>query len=767
MGGPSAFVSVALGALVITSAFGIGSAFAAPTAPNGTAGLLPSMLVTDAVPLPTNVVASPVAPSSPIPITVTLADRDPGGLTSFLAALDQPGSSAYRHFLTTDQFLSRYGPTSAAASTVARVLSSDGGRSTMIDAGQLAVTSVLPARSVDSLFGVSVVSFSTTTGSSVYTTVGNPRLPPGLSGLVVGIGGLSDAGTASLTYDLATSAPVTAPGTSNQFIPSNPPGTEWFFGSDFTQAYGATRLFPGNTTSITNASFPTHVAVATLLASGYNASHAVNLPPYDPSVLAWYLNHTLPSSWPQSNITGIPVTEGGVTPPSPGPSAELNDSSLDQVENSLDLEMAGSLAPGAPLYNFYFAGSLLGSGTWSDAADLFAADLSAALNYNYSPARLGVVSASFGLPDLTDALWNSDLEEAAATGVTVIVASGDQGNAPDNATGRPDGPWPTWPGSASFDTSGSLTVGGVSVTLSGIPEGGINATGHLNATFDPHVTGIASMSAWYETRGGPGNIEGTEGGASTVVREPSWQFVSSAQSSIVNATVLEGLHVLGRAEPDVAFPANDTLTMYGYNGTTARYFGSVVEGTSISAPVFAGLLADMIAVKSDDSLASWHPFGFLDPEIYRIGSYFDSHATSGNPFYSVTQGSNYLYTAGPGWNPLGGWGGLIAPLFLAADQNQTVRNYIWSGPTPGLPTSPGSNALPWSELVLGLGVGFLAVGLVGIAVVRARARSRPPTSAPSFPAGPSSIPGASTFLCPYCGWPRPTEPVRCPQCGAY
>jgi hypothetical protein len=58
-------------------------------------------------------------------------------------------------------------------------------------------------------------------------------------------------------------------------------------------------------------------------------------------------------------------------------------------------------------------------------------------------------------------------------------------------------------------------------------------------------------------------------------------------------------------------------------------------------------------------------------------------------------------------------------------------------------------------------------------------RSEGPTPMPPFGASlPPPPPGSTlvgvpfppgtvaTFLCPYCGSPRPAEPVRCPKCGA-
>jgi subtilase family serine protease len=783
-----ATISIAVGALAILSAMGLGAVGAVGIGPTHGSPVLPPAvsvplgLSTDAVPVPVGVHGVPLAGNSPVFLTLTLAGADPGGLNAFLSGIENPASPAYRHFLTASQFEADFGPTPSTASAVASAIRSAGGHDITITPGRLAVTAVLPASAVPSLLGVSLERIGGGSSDPLYTTSGSPVLAPALRGEVVGVGGLSNVANPGLSYDLSrlAKAEPRSANSPNEFLLGTPPTDQWFLGSDFTQAYGASLLFPGHSID-PNATYPQHVAIATLLASGYNDTNASDLPPWDPAVIDWYLNQTTAPGWPTSNVTGVPVTAGGATPPLPGPNQGLNDSSLDQVENSLDLEMAASLAPGAPVYNFYFSARLLaGNPAWSSLADDFALDLSDALNYNnYGAARLGVVSGSFGLPNLNDSLWDSALTEAAATGVTVVVASGDQGNAPNNDTGRPDRQWPTWPGSAAFDASGAVAVGGVTLSLNGQPAGSVSSSGQLNLTFDRNVTGIANMSTWWDTLAGRGNYEGSEGGVATgFYAEPGWQFYSTAGHSILNASLLEGLSGLGRAEPDVAFPANGTLTMYAHDAANGEYEGDVVEGTSVAAPVFAGLLADMIAVKSDDSVSTWHAFGFLDPELYRIGSYFDTHpSSSADPYFDVTRGSNYFFAAGPGWDPTTGWGGIDVPLFLAADANQTVATFAYSGPTWSFPASPSSSSLPWDELYLVLGGGVTVAVVLVLLMARPRrstsggsvpAGAQSPPSPPSFGASaPAVTPAGATFLCPYCGAVRPAEPVRCPKCGAF
>jgi subtilase family serine protease len=737
-----------------------------PATPGGAGPSLP-VLVTDAVALPAGVPTTTLSPSASLEISLTLAYPHPEELSSFLSAVENPASPYYREYLTHQQFETAFAPTPSTVGAVVGVLDSAGGTVVTVAPDRLSVVARLSAGSVNSLLGVHMVGFSGGGGVRLYTAAGTPSLPASIRGLVSAVTGLSDAADLRFTYNLDAGPLHSVLGASgaDQFVANNTTGLQWYVGSDYTQAFHASQLFPGNG-SVANATYPTDVAIATLLASAYNESLSENLPPWDPNVIEAYYNDTLAPGWPVSNITGVPVTVDGVTPPLPGSFGSVNDSTLDEFENSLDLEMAGSLAPGAPLYNFYFGGSLLASSiSDADVASYFDQDLSAALSYNYSPARLGVVSGSFGIADLNDSTWNDELDEAAAMGVTVVAASGDQGNAPDSLTGRDTGQWPGWPATAAFNNSGAVSVGGVTLTASGTPSGWFNGT-DLNASYDPDFGVITQLSAWWDTEGGSGAYAGSEGGISGVYTEPEWQFRSAAQPNIVNATIEQGAGALGRAGPDIAFPGNATIA-YVVADTSGNVYFTVLEGTSIAAPAFAGFMADEIAV-------AHHQFGYVTPELYRVGSYFAANPGRADPYYDVTNGTNYVFAAGPGWDATTGWGTPVGPLFYAADANSTIADYAYAGPSPTLPLPTPAPPVPWTEIFIIFGVG--ATVAITLVIVMARPPQNPELPPPPPfgqvlpPAAPGTFPGlapgGATFLCPYCGAMRPAEPVRCPRCGA-
>ncbi len=765
-------VAVALLVAVPAATRSEGSTPHPPAAPS-------SGLTTDVAPVPVGSAVAPLASEAPVLLSFTLAFSNASRLASDLAAVIDPQSPRYRQFLTYSEFEREFGPSPSSVASVSRTLDADGATSVSVAPGGLAVEAVMTPTAADRLLDVQLVAVTPPGGATGFTAIGSPKLPAGLVGAVTGIDGLSDLDEGSPVARTETEQGEPAPvGTAtSQFVQDGAFGGDWFIGTDYAQAYGATELLPGNADSVHGATYPTGVAVATLLASGYNLDTATALPPWDPSVVDAYFNQTFPAAWPHPTLTGVGVDVPGASAPlPPGSFHGVNDSLGFETENSLDLEMAGSLAPGASLYNFYFNGAVLVNPTvLAPVSEYLADDLGAALSYDdYGSAKLAAISCSFGVPDLVDANWNADLTMAAAMGVTVVAASGDQGDAPAAETGRNETAWPLWPSTAAYNTSGVVSVGGVSVGLVGSATAVYSPSKPLNATYDPTVSGFSSVTTWWDTEGGPGTYAGSEGGTSLTYAEPDWQFDSAAQWPIVNTTEREGFDQLGRAVPDVAFPANETIAFVSADSEGTPYFG-VLGGTSIAAPVFAGMLADVFAVENA-TVPGFDGLGFLDPELYRIASYYWANPGGANdPFLPVVHGHNDLFSAAKGWNPTTGWGGIYAPLFLALDKNTTVLEYAYTGPTPSLPP-PRASGLPWLE------IGEIAAGAASVALLAAyligatrrherRTVPMPPSAAPPVPPPawgnlPPPTGAFATFSCPTCGADRPAEPGHCPYCGA-
>lgn len=69
-------------------------------------------------------------PRAPVAARVYLTERDPRGLAAYTAAVSDPGSTLYRHFLTPGQARQRFGPAPGQSAAVASWLRASGLRVT-------------------------------------------------------------------------------------------------------------------------------------------------------------------------------------------------------------------------------------------------------------------------------------------------------------------------------------------------------------------------------------------------------------------------------------------------------------------------------------------------------------------------------------------------------------------------------------------------------------------------------------------------------------
>ncbi|HLN50879.1 MAG TPA: protease pro-enzyme activation domain-containing protein, partial [Thermoplasmata archaeon] len=237
-------------------------------------------LISDARAVPAEASTAAIPGSTEVRLTLTLGFANASRLATLLADLENPSSTRYRAFLSSTEFVREFAPPETVVAAVESTLGESGARGVTVSPGRIGVTALLTPGEVQRLLGVTLVTID---GGPSYTVVGTPVLPPALEGLVVGVGGLSNL----VTEDPGLSTPATAPwpvdraSGSDQFVQSNFSDADWFVGSDYAQAYRATSLWPVNAT-VPDATFPTGVAIATLLASGYSATSGTNLPPWDP-----------------------------------------------------------------------------------------------------------------------------------------------------------------------------------------------------------------------------------------------------------------------------------------------------------------------------------------------------------------------------------------------------------------------------------------------------------------------------------------------------
>jgi len=284
-------------------------------------------------------------------------------------------------------------------------------------------------------------------------------------------------------------------------------------------------------------------------------------------------------------ITAVSVDKGKNSP--------SNANSADG-EVMLDIEVAASVAPGAKIAVYFTPNTSQG---FIDAITTAVHD---------TANKPSVISISWGGPEST---WTQQTmkaldaacQSAAALGITITVAAGDNGST-DGGKGN----------NVDFPASSPhvLACGGTKLDANG-------------AT-------IISEVVWNELASKEG---ATGGGVSNVFALPSWQ----ANAHVPAPSVKTG----GRGVPDVAGDADPTT------GYTIRVDGqtTVIGGTSAVAPLWAGLIA-----VANQQLGT--QVGFIQPAIYA--------AKAASAFNDITVGNNGAFTAGPGWDACTGLGSPIA-----------------------------------------------------------------------------------------------------------
>ena len=287
-------------------------------------------------------------------------------------------------------------------------------------------------------------------------------------------------------------------------------------------------------------------------------------------------------------------------------------------EPVLDIEIVNAIAPKATVL------------VYESAEDL--GSVATMLSQIVSDHKAQVLSISLGTcevgldPSTSDSFINTlndTFQRANAEGMSVLVASGDNG---------------------AYDCADSnLSVGAVAA--------------------NPYVTAVGGTALFLTSSGGYGHEAGWEGplegagsggGVSTIYSEPSWQTGPGVSNSYSDGM---------RQVPDVAAAA-DPLTGYAIYFTdqcSGSDCWTIVGGTSAATPLWAGLilLANQLAAKQSKG-----PLGFLDPALYTLG------ATNSNVYHDVTIGGNLYYDASSTWDYTTGWGSpdgaLLVPALLTA-----------------------------------------------------------------------------------------------------
>jgi len=507
-------------------------------------------------PLPGATKSGPCDPKESVQVTVVVRPRRLG---KKVTSLDQLVVSGER--LTRRQYEARYGADPNDVTRVRSFARANGLKVSGVNRGARTVMLSGTAAACNKAFQVDLAHYEGPQATYRGRT-GPVNIPASLKGVIVGVHGLDNRPQAQAHFRIASS--VKPPTKSRAKVKASASASVSYNPLQVAQLYD----FPAGVNG--------HGQTIGIIELGGG---------YTQSDLDSYFSGLGISPAPSVSAVSVDGAQNQPTGSNNGPDTEV----------MLDIEVAGSVAPGATIV-VYFAPN-------TDSGFLDAINQAVADKQN-NPS---VISISWGGPESTWTAqslqsYNSALEAASAVGVSVCVAAGDGGST-DGVTDGLD--HVDFPASSPY----ALACGGTHLVGSG--------------------SIITNEVVWNDL---PSN-GATGGGVSATFPLPTWQAAANVPPSVNPG------NFVGRGLPDVAGDA-DPATGYqvGVDGTNI-----VVGGTSAVAPLWAGLIACF-----NSQLTS--SVGYLNPTLYQ------QVAAAAATFHDITSGNNGDYQAGPGWDACTGWG---------------------------------------------------------------------------------------------------------------
>jgi subtilase family serine protease len=520
--------------------------------------------------------AGAASPTDNVGFRVYLGWSDPAAAQALAQAVSTPGNASYGQYLTPAQFRRQFAPSQSQVNDVQSWLKSQGFTVDYTPTNNHYVAAEGTVAQAQAAFGTTFGMYSVK-GLTVRSPSADVSIPTSLASTVTGVMGL-DESTAFVTTDhvVDKNAPPSA-----GFRNAPPLSTSWAeFVSPYAYPAGFTDVSSPATASWTVKGYtPAQIKGAYGISSAYNGAGqtvAIIDAYASPTILAdvnqWSTNRGLPTMTPSQLVQVVP----------PGvynrPQNKRQDPQGWYGEETLDVEAVHGMAPAAKIV---FVG-----------APNNYQDLDAAMNHVVDQHLASIVTNSYGFP--TELLprgyvkpFEDTLIQAAAEGIGVYFSSGDNGD----ETSRFGFATADWPASSPWVTA----VGGTSLGIDA-SNARVLETGWGTSNYNCNTTTLAcTRTGW---------LYGAGGGVSRLFAKPAYQ---------------SGLSFTGRAVPDVAALGDpQTGLLVGQTQTFpdgAYYDEYRIGGTSLSSPIFAGLMA-----LADQEAG--HVHGFANPAFYANASAF-------------------------------------------------------------------------------------------------------------------------------------------------
>lgn len=574
-------------------------------------------------------------------------------LNTLLRQQTDPTSPNYHRWLTPQQYAERFGLSQTDLNKVTAWLKSQGFTVTDVAPSRTWVAFSGSAGQVSSAFRTSIHQYRVN-GRTQYANATEPSIPSALSGVVQGMRSLNN-------FRLKPHATVRK---LKPAFTSSISGNHYLAPDDLAAVYNLSGLYSSGLDG--TGQKIVIVGQTNIKASDISAFRSVS-----------GLSTNAPQLVLVPGATDPGIVDGDIT------------------EANLDLEWTGAVARNATLVYVY---------SNADTAGGVIDALQYAIVNNLAP----VISMSYGL---CEAGWdtsdvktlNALLQQANAQGITVLIASGDSGAADcdyssdtTTYTAATHGLAVDFPASSPYVTA----VGGTRLT-----EGSGSYWNSTNSASGGSALSYIPEAAWNDTTlslSYGGGIAGGGGGKSQLITKPTWQTGTGVPD--------DG----ARDVPDVAFHASSYHDGYlacsegscvdGFRQSDG--YLTVVGGTSVGAPVFAGIVA-LINQKTNSTQ------GNLNPVLYSLA------ASAPAAFHDITSGDNIVpcktgttdcpagttaigYSAGTGYDLVTGLGSVDAAALLSnftasssdssSGSDSSTADFQLAASTSSLTLSRGSSA---------------------------------------------------------------------------
>jgi subtilase family serine protease len=509
---------------------------------------------------------------------IYLGWNNPSAAEALAQAVADPHSSSYGHYLTPVQFRKQFAPSQAQVGQVQSWLRSQSFTVNYTPGNNHYVSAEGTVAQAAAAFGTSFGIYKVN-GKTVRSPSADVSIPDSLATIVNGIVGLDESAVFIQTDHIVDkNAPP-----SDGFRNAPPLSTYWAeFVSPYAYPAGFTDLAtPPTAPWSIKGHTPAQIKGAYGISDAYNGAgqtvaiiDAYASPTILQDVNQWSTNRGLPTMNPGQLVQVVP----------PGvyrrPENPRQDPQGWYGEETLDVEAVHGMAPAAKIV---FVG-----------APNNYQDLDAAMNHVVDQHLAQIVTNSYGfstefLPFGYIKPLEDTLIQAAAEGIGVYFSSGDNGD----ETAVHGSAVTDWPASSPWVTAVGGTSLGVSQANTRVLE-----TGWGTSTYNCDTTSLVCTRA--------GWLYGAGGGVSQIFAKPWYQA---------------GLNLSGRGVPDVA-ALGDPQTGFLVGQTQSFPEGNSYDeyrigGTSLSSPIFAGLMA-----LADQ--AAGHAHGFANPLFYaNPGVFYD------------------------------------------------------------------------------------------------------------------------------------------------